>query len=86
MLLGTKRCFRKTFSCTLVHTSVLSVVFFKNLPLTNHARACGGISAAPVSRCGVETAEADSAEREREKSEDDWSIPLAAAERGRRGT
>lgn len=68
---------------------MLSVVFFKNLPLTNHARACGRISAAPVSRCGVETAEADSAERERErreKSEDDWSIPLAAAERGRRGT
>lgn len=35
------------------------------------------------SSSGVETAEADSGERERETSEDEWSIPLTAAERGR---
>lgn len=38
-----------------------------------------------MSASNVETAEADSGKRERERSEDKWSIPLAAAEHGRRG-
>lgn len=43
------------------------------------------MSSAPVSTSDVATTEADSGERERERSEDKWSIPLAAAEQGRRG-
>ena len=43
------------------------------------------LSVEPVSSSGVETAEADSG-RGRGGGREDWSIPLATAERGRRGT